>query len=118
MLSCSPSTLMLPCRYYEDVADLDISAIINHHARMEDIDVNALAAQIDSEQLNGMAFLPSPPSKKKAADRCAWCMMHCCSCMRSCPAGHLVIRALPCLVQTPCASSVLKEATAFTRTPA
>lgn len=74
---------MLLRRYYEDVADLDISAIINHHARMEDIDVNALAAQIDSEELNGTASLSSPPSKKKAADRCAWYMVHCCSCMRS-----------------------------------
>ena len=67
----------LLCRYYEDVADLDISAIINHHARMEDIDIQAQAAQIDSEELNGMASLSSPPSKKKAADRCAW---YCCSC--------------------------------------
>lgn len=45
------------CRYYEDVADLDMSAIINHHAHMEDVDVNALAADVASEQLNGP---PSP----------------------------------------------------------
>ena len=79
---------MLPRRYYEDVADLDISAIINHHARMEDIDVNALAARIDAEQLNGMASPPSPLNKKTAAVRCAWCLVHCCSCMRSCLAGN------------------------------
>jgi hypothetical protein len=53
------------------VADLDISAIINHHARMEDIIVDDLAAQINSEQQNGIALLPSMPRKKKAADRCA-----------------------------------------------
>ena len=61
---CRSLTLMLPRRYYEDVADLDISAIINHHARMEDIDVNALAAQIDAEQLNGMASPPSPTQQE------------------------------------------------------
>lgn len=66
---------MLPRRYYEDVADLDISAIINHHARMEDIDVNALAAQIGAEQLNGMASPPSPLNKKTAAVRCVWCLV-------------------------------------------
>ena len=51
------------CRYYEDVADIDISAIINHHAHMEDIDVNALAANVASEQLNGPPS-PAPPSGK------------------------------------------------------
>ncbi len=53
----------MPCRYYEDVTGVDISAIINHHAKMEDIDVNALAADLASERLNG-APSPAPMSGK------------------------------------------------------
>ena len=40
-----------------------MSAIVNHHAHMEDIDVNALAAEVASEQLNGPPS-PAPASGK------------------------------------------------------
>lgn len=55
----------LPCRYYEDVAGVDISAIINHHAHMEDIDVNALAAAVASERQNGASSLAPMSGKAK-----------------------------------------------------
>lgn len=43
-----------------------MSAILNHHARMEDIDITALAAQIGSEQ-SGVPQAPkATPGKKKA----------------------------------------------------
>ena len=58
---CATADIQAARRYYEDVADLDMSAIINHHAHMEDIDVNALAAAVTSNQLHG----PATPSGKE-----------------------------------------------------
>ena len=61
------------CRYFEDVAQADVSAILNHHAHMEDIDVSALSALLDSEQPDGHPQTSASPGKKKGSAGCARC---------------------------------------------
>ena len=51
-------------RYYEDVTPADVAAILRHHARMEDIDVPALAAALAAEAAGEGA---APPARRSAA---------------------------------------------------
>ena len=69
------SSVFFTClsRYYEDVTPSDVAAILRNHARMEDIDVPALAAALAAEA-RGEATpaqrsqaAPSPAKKKAAA---------------------------------------------------
>ena len=60
-------------RYFEDVAQADVSAILNHHAHMEDIDVSALAALLDSKQPDGAPQTSASHGKKKGLAGCADC---------------------------------------------
>ena len=69
------------CRYFEDVAQADVSAILNHHAHMEDIDVSALSALLDSEPLDGAPKTSASPGKKKGSVGCACCQAFALCCL-------------------------------------
>ena len=76
------------CRYFEDVAQADVSAILNHHAHIEDIDVSALSALLNSEQSDGPPQTSASPGKKKGPAWCACCQALSLFACTSCLEGH------------------------------
>ena len=52
-----------------------MSAILNHHAHMEDIDVSTLSALLDSERPDSAPQTSASPGKKKGPAGCAECQI-------------------------------------------
>ena len=83
------------CRYYEDVAQADVSAILNHHAHIEDIDVSALSALLDSEQPDGAPQTSALPGKKKGSVGCAGCQALPLCCVHPMHTNSLPVSCVP-----------------------
>ena len=88
------------CRYFEDVAQADVSAILNHHAHMEDIDISALSALLDSEKLDGPPQTSTSPGKKKEST--GWA---CCQALALCCLQPMPVSALPAAATCSCHDS-------------